>query len=107
MFFFRSRYLAKSILNAKAVAESVFGSSANTQLLDPKNQPKKSIIVEDMPKVVSESLLNSKDPNIIYRCILFAQKLKEDPNFPVSVYCRKELHNFDHLPNCKHFLLKF
>ena len=88
------------------VAESVFGPSENTKLLDPRNNPTPNYNVEEMriPRRIVDTLLNNENPYIVYRCILAAQKLREDPDFDLKVFCRPLLSDPDVLPIRKLFL---
>lgn len=98
-----NRYLAKSVLNSKLVAESVFGASENTRRLDPRNNTRRSYDIESMrmPSRLTDTLLNSNNAHIIYRCILASQKLREDPDFDLRVFCRPEITDRSILPNRK------
>ena len=95
-----NRYLAKSVLNSKMVAESVFGASENTAKLDPRNNARRNIDVEAMrmPSRLWNTLLNNGNPYIVYRCILAAQKLREDPDFDIRAFCRPEISDPSILP---------
>ena len=100
-----NRYLAKSVLNSKLVAESVFGASENTRRLDPRNNTRRSYDIESMrmPSRLTDTLLNSNNAHIVYRCILASQKLREDPDFDLRVFCRPEITDRSVLPNRKPF----
>ena len=82
------------------VAESVFGASENTAKLDPRNNGRRNIDVEAMrmPRRLWNTLLNNENPYIVYRCLLAAQKLREDPDFDIRAFCRPEITDRSILP---------
>ena len=63
------KYLAKSRITSKIVAEAIFGPSDCTRLLDPRNQEREMVVVEEFPEKLASTYLNSK-VSVIYRCIL-------------------------------------
>ena len=94
------KYLAKSIRTHQQVAEGLFGSNENTRALTNK-KPMGQVqnVACDVPSRIKDTLLNSSDLAVRYRCIIAAARYKEDNEVDLSDYCRPELTEKSNLPN--------
>ena len=94
------KYLAKSIRTHQQVAEGLFGSNENTRALTIK-KPMGQVqnVASDVPSRIKDTLLNSPDLAVRYRCFIAAARYKEDNEVDLSDYCRPELTEKSNLPN--------
>ena len=100
------KYLAKSIRTHQQVAEGIFGSNENTRSLTVR-RPMGQVadVASDVPSRIRDTLLNSSNLAVRYRCILAAARYKEDNNVDLAPYCRPELTEKSDLPNRKVYFL--
>ena len=61
--------------------------------------------MEDFPAKLVGTYLASEDTNVILRCIIVAQKIREDPEVDLSPYCMPKLTDPSLLP--EGILLRF
>ena len=96
------KYLAKSIRTHQQVAEGIFGSNENTRSLTVR-RPMGQVadVASDVPSRIRDTLLNSSNLAVRYRCILAAARYQEDKNVDLAPYCRPELSEKSDLPNRK------
>ena len=84
------------------MAEGLFGSNENTRALTIK-KPMGQLqnVACDVPSRIKDTLLNSPDLAVRYRCFIAAARYKEDNEVDLSVYCHPELTEKSNLPNRK------
>ena len=102
------KYLAKSIRTHQQVAEGMFGSNENTRALTIRKPMGQVVnIAHDVPSRIQNTLLNSPNLAVRYRCFVAAARYKEDQEVDLSVYCHPDLTENSNLPNRKLLYLHF